>query len=320
MTKMIVTGASGFIGGHLVKRLMEDGFYVRGVDIVPPPKSYNIKMTEFQIRDLTDMSECVHAVKGIDWVFNLAADMGGIGYIGTVQAMIARHNVLINTNMLEAARRLRVERFFFSSSACVYPSFKQDYYSENLKEEDAIPADPEPGYGWEKLFTEQMCKYYREDYSLDTHVARFHNVFGPYGTYDGGREKAPAAICRKVAVASNGDEIEVWGDGEQTRTFLYIDDCVEGIVRLMQSNFQGPVNIGSDRKVTINELVDMVCDIAKKRLRKRHVLNMPEGVHGRSSDNTLIREKLGWAPNISLEAGLGKTYRWIEGMVRMNVY
>ena len=310
MEKVLVTGAGGFIGGHLVKRLKEEGFWVRGVDNKLPEYRDTVA-DEFVVNDLRYYHNCEYATEGINTVYNLAADMGGIGYIGTVMAPLTRHNVLISTNMLEASKNSHVEKFFFSSSACVYPAGLQDHAAIRLKESDAIPADPEPGYGWEKLFTEKMCEYYYSDYSLDTRVARFHNVYGPYGTYDGGREKAPAAICRKIALAKDGDTIEVWGDGEQTRTFLYVDDCVEGIRRLVDSSFAGPVNVGSDRLVSINETVDIVCTIAKKNLKKVHLLHKPLGVKGRSSDNTLIKQKLSWEPKITLEHGLEQTYKWI---------
>lgn len=243
--------------------------------------------------------------------------MGGIGYISTNHAEVARNNTLINLNMLEACRIQGVRRFFFSSSACVYPRYLQrDAEVRPLRESDAWPAEPEEGYGLEKLYMEKLCEYYREDFGIETRVARLHNVYGPLGTYDGGREKAPAAICRKVALATEDGEIEIWGDGQQTRSFMYIDDCVEGIYRIMQSDYPRPLNLGTDRLVTIDELVDIVCRVAGKRLRKRYDLSKPQGVRGRNSDNSLIRQVLGWEPQISLEVGLARTYAWIEEELR----
>jgi nucleoside-diphosphate-sugar epimerase len=243
--------------------------------------------------------------------------MGGIGYITANHADISRNNILINTHMLEAARVNGARHFLFSSSACVYPQYKQNHPDVTpLKEADAIPADPEPGYGWEKLFAEELCRYYKKDYGLETRIVRFHNVYGPLGTYEGGKEKAPAAISRKVALAEHGGEIEVWGDGQQTRSFMYVDDCVEGLVRLMASNYSEPLNLGTDRLVTINQLIDLVSSVAGKRLKKRHDLSKPQGVRGRNSDNTLLNRVLGWEPAITLEQGLTTTYRWIEEELR----
>jgi nucleoside-diphosphate-sugar epimerase len=243
--------------------------------------------------------------------------MGGIGYITAFHADIARNNVLINVHMLEASRLQGIKRFLFSSSACVYAQGRQQSADVTpLREEDAYPADPEPGYGWEKLYTEELCRYYRQDYRLETRIVRFHNVFGPLGTYEGGKEKAPAAISRKVALASDGDPIEIWGDGEQTRSFMYVEDCVEGLLRLMASDFSEPLNLGTDRLVTINQLVDIVSGIAGKRLVKRHDLQKPQGVRGRNSDNTLLAKVLGWEPAVSLESGLEITYKWIESELR----
>jgi nucleoside-diphosphate-sugar epimerase len=240
--------------------------------------------------------------------------MGGIGYITASLADISRNNILINTHMLEASRLNGVGRFLFSSSACVYAGYKQrDPNVVALREEDAYPADPEPGYGWEKLFAEELCRYYWHDYRFETRIVRFHNVYGPLGTYEGGKEKAPAAISRKVALTPNGSEIQVWGDGEQTRSFMYIDDCVEGLLRLMASDYREPLNLGNDRLISINELVDLVSRIAGKRLSKKHDLSKPQGVRGRNSDNTRLSEVLGWAPGIALETGLDITYKWIEG-------
>jgi nucleoside-diphosphate-sugar epimerase len=246
-------------------------------------------------------------------VYALAANMGGIGFIHSHKAEISRDNVLINTHALEAARLNGVGRFLYTSSACVYPGYRQDSPDVTpLREEDAYPADPEDGYGWEKLYTERLCRHYREDFGLETRVVRFHNIFGPLGTYDGGREKSPAAICRKVALAADGDAVEVWGDGKQTRSYCYVDDCVEGIHRLMRSDFPGPLNLGQDRLISVDELVDIVADLAGKRLRKRYDLSKPQGVRGRNSDNTRLREVLGWEPRVSLEKGLEHTYHWIQ--------
>jgi nucleoside-diphosphate-sugar epimerase len=249
-------------------------------------------------------------------VYHLAANMGGIGFIETNRAPIVRDNTLIDTHMLEAARRNGVSRFLFTSSACVYPGYLQsDPAVSPLKESDAYPADAEDGYGWAKLYTERLCRHYREDFALETRIVRFHNIFGPLGTYDGGREKSPAAICRKVAQADDGDEIEVWGDGRQTRSYCYVSDCVEGIHRLMESDFPEPLNLGQDRMVNIGELVDLVAAVAGKRIRKRHDRSKPQGVRGRNADLTLMRQVLGWEPAVSLEEGLERTYRWIEGQL-----
>jgi nucleoside-diphosphate-sugar epimerase len=315
-TRVLVTGAGGFIGHHLVSKLKGQGCRVRGVDIKPPEYEASAA-DEFQLLDLREYHNCLAATQGIDHVYNLAADMGGIGYITAYLADIARNNTLINANMLEASRVNQVSRFLFSSSACVYAQERQKTPEVTpLREEDAYPADPEPGYGWEKLYAEQLCHYYWRDHRLETRIVRFHNVYGPLGTYDGGKEKAPAAISRKVASALAGEEIQIWGDGQQTRSFLYIDDCVEGVLRLMASDYRLPLNLGTDEIVTIDELVDMVCEVAGKRLRKVHDLGKPQGVRGRNSDNTRLRQVLGWEPSISLRQGLGTTYRWIEGELR----
>jgi nucleoside-diphosphate-sugar epimerase len=295
---------------------VDRGYWVRGVDL-KEPEFESSPAHEFLLLDLREMSNCLVATAGVDHVYHLAADMGGIGYISAYHADVARNSALINLHMLEAARRAGVGRFLFSSSACVYPRYRQETPDVTpLREEEAWPADPEPGYGLEKLFAEEMCRYYREDHGLETRVVRFHNVYGPLGTYDGGREKAPAAICRKVALARDGDEIEVWGDGRQTRSFMYIDDCVEGIYRIMHSDYPYPLNLGTDRLVSIDELVDIVCRIAGKKLRKRYDLTKPQGVRGRNSDNTRLREVLRWEPRVPLEAGLEWTYRWIEDQLR----
>jgi GDP-D-mannose 3',5'-epimerase len=314
--RILVTGAGGFIGHHLVKRLKAEGYWVRGVDIKYPEFEPS-PADEFELLDLRRWDNCLIATRGIDEVYNLAADMGGIGYITNYHADVARNNILINAHMLEASRINGVKKFLFSSSACVYPQYRQNTPDVTpLKEEDAYPADPEPGYGWEKLFTEELCRYYWQDYKFETRIVRFHNVYGPLGTYEGGREKAPAAICRKIALAKDGDEIEVWGDGNQTRSFMYIDDCIEGLIRIMASDYREPLNLGTDRLVTINELVDIVAKIAGKNIKKKHDLTKPQGVRGRNSDNTRLRQVLGWEPQIPLEVGLEKTYKWIESELR----
>jgi len=308
----VVTGAGGFIGHHLVKRLKAEGYRVRGVDI-KHPEFESTAADEFELLDLRRWEPCRQAVRNASEIYNLAANMGGIGFIEHNKAVIMHDNVLINMHMLEAAREAGARRFLYTSSACIYPIYKQQTPDVTpLKEEDAYPADPEDGYGWEKLFSERQCRHYFEDFGLETRVARFHNIFGPLGTYDGGREKSPAAICRKVALASNGGEIEVWGDGTQTRSYCYIDDCVEGVRRLMQSNHRDPLNIGQERLISINELVAIVSTIAGNRVTKRHLPAAPQGVKGRTSDNTRLRAVLGWEPVITLEEGLRRTYGWIE--------
>lgn len=314
-TRILVTGAGGFIGHHLVKRLKTEGYWVRGVDI-KLPEFETSPANEFLTLDLRDPKNAHFSTKGIDEVYNLAADMGGIGYITTSHADISRNNILINVNMLESARLDGVGKFLFSSSACVYPQHKQTNPDVTpLKEEDAIPADPEPGYGWEKLYAEQLCRYYWQDYKFETRIVRFHNVYGPLGTYQGGKEKSPAALCRKIAHAKSGSAVEIWGDGEQTRSYMYIDDCVEGLIRLMASKHREPLNLGTDHLVSINQLFDLIAGIAGKKLRKTHDLSKPQGVRGRNSDNTKLRSVLGWEPTTPLQQGLSVTYRWIESQV-----
>lgn len=313
---VLVTGAGGFIGGHLVRYLRERGVErIRAVDIKPLDAWYQrFDDVENVVADLRLREACHEVTRGARFVYNLAADMGGMGFIEhhKAECMIS---VLINTHMLLAARAHGVERFFYSSSACVYAGYRQkDPNVTALREEDAYPADAEDGYGWEKLFSERMCRHFMEDFGLTTRVARYHNVYGPFGTFDGGREKAPAAICRKVAQAklSGRHEIEIWGDGEQTRSFMYIDDCLYGTVRIMESDIDYPINLGSSELVSINRLVDIVQEIAGVKLKRRYDLSAPQGVRGRNSDNTRIRAELGWEPSIPLREGLEKTYRWIH--------
>jgi len=312
---VLVTGAGGFIGGHLIGELRRLGYTrLRAVDIKPLGQWYQ-RFTDVdnRILDLRQREACLEAARDAQQIYNLASDMGGMGFIETHKAecMIS---VLINTHMLMAARAVKADRFFYSSSACVYAADKQTRADvEPLKEADAYPAMPEDGYGWEKLFSERMCRHFREDFGLETRIARYHNVYGPHGTYDGGREKAPAAICRKVIAAqlAGANEIEVWGDGEQTRSFMYIDDCLYGTRTLMASDVREPLNIGSDELVSINQLIDIVEQIAGVKLKRRYDLSAPKGVRGRCSDNTEIKQRLGWAPSVRLRDGMEKTYRWI---------
>jgi GDP-D-mannose 3',5'-epimerase len=311
-TRVLVTGAGGFIGHHLVTYLKALGYWVRGVDL-RYPEYERTAADEFELLDLRRWPDCLQAVRGTDQVYNLAANMGGIGFIESHKAEIVHDNVLISIHMLEAARVSCIERFLYTSSACMYPRYRQNVADLiPLREEDAYPADAEDGYGWEKLYSERACRHYYEDYALNTHSVRFHNIFGPKGCYMGGREKSPAAICRKIALANQDDFIEVWGDGNQTRSYCYIDDCVEGIYRLMQTEYHEPVNLGQDRLISIDELVDLIARIAGKDIQKRHDLTKPQGVRGRNSDNTRLREVLKWEPRITLEEGLERTYRWIH--------
>ena len=316
--RILVAGAGGFIGGHLVKALREDGFHVRAVDRKPFSDWYQLFVDVENLNlDLKSLDACRKATEEVALVYNLAADMGGMGFI-ELNKGACMLSVLINTHLLIAAKDAGVERFFFSSSACVYNGDKQkDPNVTALKEEDAYPALPEDGYGWEKLFSERMSRHFREDYGLVTRVARYHNVYGPNGTYDGGREKAPAAICRKVIEArlSRIPEIEIWGDGRQTRSFMYITDCVKGSRMLMESDFADPLNIGSSELVSINQLVDIVEEIAGVKLERRYNLSAPKGVNGRNSDNTLTRKVLAWEPSTSLRDGMELTYRWIYDQI-----
>lgn len=317
--KVLVTGGKGFIGSHLVNYLRAKGHWVRSVDM---KKDCFLKTNEnsFVQEDLRTPEVADYVVKDVDWVFNLVANIGGVGFITSVKADVMRDNVRVNTNILEACRKNDVKRLFFSSSVSVYPRGLQlNPEVKPLKECDAFPAYPDSAYGWEKLFTELMMQAYHEDYGLDIRIARFHNIYGPYGTYKGGREKAPAALCRKVAETPNGGTITIWGDGEQTRSFLYIDDAVEAIYKFMQSDYTEPLNIGSDELISINELADLIIEVSGKHLMKQHDLSKPQGVRGRNADLHLIEKVLGWKPTISYRKGVMKTYRWIEMMIGQEV-
>lgn len=318
--RVLVTGAGGFIGHHLVTYLRDKGYWVRGVDIKRPEYT-DIDADEWMDLDLRLWESCLQATVNIDEVYALAADMGGMGFISSHHAEILHNNALINLHTLEAARQNGVKRYLYTSSACIYPEYLQERTDVTpLKEEDAYPAQPQDAYGWEKLVAEILCHYYSTDYGMETRTVRFHNIFGPYGTWDGGREKAPAAMARKIARAklTGNPEVEMWGDGEQTRSFCYIDDCVEGLYRLMQSDYTEPLNLGQDRMVSINELADMIADVAEISIDVKHI-DGPQGVRGRNSDNTRLREVLGWDPQISLEDGLARTYKWIEQQVREQI-
>jgi len=318
MSKILVAGAGGFIGGWLTKRLLADGHQVTAVDVKPMTNWYQaFSNADNRIMDLSLLDNCVEATKEIDEVYNLAADMGGMGFIENHKAECML-SVLINTHLLVASRNNKVKKFFFASSACVYNAEKQDRPDiDGLKESDAYPAMPEDGYGWEKLFSERMCRHFYEDFGLETRIARYHNVYGPEGTWEGGREKAPAALCRKIAQAKfeKSNKIEIWGDGEQTRSFTFIDDCIEGTLRLMDSDVREPLNIGSDEMVTINQMVEILDSIAGTRVERIHDLSAPKGVRGRNSDNTKVLKELFWSPTISLRKGLETTYEWIESQL-----
>ena len=319
MTKILVTGAGGFIGGHLVSNLLAQGFDVRAVDIKPLNTWYqHHSEAENESRDLSKLDECRASVVGVKYIYNLAADMGGMGFIESHKADCML-TVLINTHMLMAAKEAGVSRFLFSSSACVYSAVKQEVTNlQPLRESDAYPAMPEDGYGWEKLFSERMCRHFSEDFGIETRVARFHNVYGPFGTYDGGREKAPAAICRKIAHAkiSGSNKIEIWGDGNQTRSFMYIEDCVKGTQMIMNDKSSEPVNLGSEEMVSINQLVSITEEIAGIKVDRKYNLNAPQGVRGRTSDNAMMREVYDWEPTIPLASGLAKTYQWIYDEIK----
>jgi len=310
-TKILVSGAGGFIGHHLVRFLKKKGYWVRGVDIKYPEFSSKDEADEFLLLDLRFLDNCLKATEGIDEVYALAANMGGIGFITFHTSDVLYDNICINANTAEAAKQNGVKRLFFSSSACVYPTFKQENPDITaLKESDVYPADPDNEYGWEKLFSERLYKSYSDFYKV--RITRFHNIYGPEGTYEGGREKAPAALCRKIAKAKREDTIEVWGDGKQTRSFCYIDDCLEGTYKLMRSNCKEPLNIGSDRLIIINDFIDLIANITGKKIKKKHDLTKPQGVRGRNSDNTLCKKILNWTPKISLEEGMKITYQWIK--------
>ena len=317
--KYLVCGAGGFIGGHLVKNLMDEGHEVVCADIKPLEFWFQIYEDNKNLSlDLKEYENCLIASKGVDYIFNMACNMGGMGFIENNKAECML-SVLINTNMLRACLINNVKKYFYSSSACVYNASKQkETFVAGLKEDDAYPADPEDGYGWEKLFSERMCRHFTEDFGLETRVVRYHNVYGPLGTYDGGREKAPAAICRKIAFAkmNNLKEIEVWGDGEQTRSFMYISDCLEGTKKIFNSNLIEPYNVGSDEQVSINQMIKMIEEIADYKVDKKYLLDKPKGVRGRSSDNTKIIQDLNWSPQLKLMKGLELTYQWINNQLK----
>ena len=318
---ILVVGAGGFIGGHLIKKLIENGNSITAVDIKPKEywfQDFDIVKNYYET-DMKLSDNCIKLTKNIDYIFNMACNMGGMGFIENNKAECMQ-SVLINTNLLIASKENKVQKYFFSSSACAYNiSKQQDNFIEGLKEEDAYPANPEDGYGWEKLFSERMCRHFMEDYGIEVRIARYHNIYGPFGTFDGGREKAPAALCRKVinSKLSNDKIIDVWGDGKQTRSFLYIDDCVDGTIKLFESNYSEPVNIGSDEQVSINQMIDILEEISEnKDLKKEYQLDKPKGVRGRSSNNDLVKKILGWEYQIKLRDGLKKTYEWIYSEIK----
>lgn len=312
----LVTGAGGFIGHHLVKFLQKKGYWTRGVDL-KKPEFEKTAADEFILLDLREKKNTMKAVQNMQYVFNLAANMGGVGFIETVHAEIMHDNILIDANMIDAAYTAGTKRYFYSSSACIYPINKQTEANNNgLKEHDAYPANPDNEYGWEKILAERLCLNYYQDHHFETRIARFHNVFGPLGTWQGGREKSPAALCRKIALAKNNDEIEVWGDGKQTRSYCFINDCLEGIYKLMLSDIHEPMNIGSNKDISINELIDTIANIAGKNIKKRYNKQKPQGVRGRNSDNTLINKYFQWEPSTPLTEGLVETYSWILSQIQ----
>ncbi len=319
MDRILVAGGGGFVGSHLARYLHQQGNFVRAADIKYDDYIEEDYCAEKRTLDLRSLENCLKATENIDKVYNLAANMGGIGFITEIGAEVMHDNTLINIFMLEAARQNKVKRYLFTSSACVYPTYRQTNPNiEGLKEEDAYPADPDNFYGWEKLYTEKICEAYQRDYGMDIRVLRYHNIYGPEGTYEGGREKSPAALCRKVATAENPGTIEIWGDGEQTRSYCYVDDAVKGTIALMESDYDRPINIGSDRLVSINELADIIIKISGKKLVKAYNPSAPQGVRGRNADLALVKKVLKWQPKVSLEKGLAKTYKWIEKQITKN--
>lgn len=316
--QILIAGAGGFIGSHLAWRLHKIGYSVRAVDIKWNDYMEKPYFSEKLTMDLREFSNCVKATQGIEWVFNLASDMGGMGYISKAAADLMSNNFLINLNLLKACVKNNVSRYFFSSSACVYPSNLQiTTVQSGLKEEDTVPANPDTFYGWEKLLSEKLCEAYAKDYSLNIRIARYHNIYGPYGTYDGGREKAPAALCRKVIQAASPGTIEIWGDGDQTRSFCYIDDCIDGTLLLMQSSYNKPMNIGSDQLISINHLADLIINISGKKILKSYKKNAPQGVRGRNADISNAKNILNWEPKVTLKNGLKTTCRWIESELKL---